>query len=155
MKRALLSPRAWLLRLLALFPGPLAPFAEAPPALANEVRAGDLDSTFSGAGKVTTDFGDSVNRIYNRGHAVAVQPDGPYRSTRHLALLRNRCRSRVGDTSDLAAALREIEASLWTPVHDLMTDDDISPFNKGVVPADMPGMPQDATRGYFLPEFVK
>ena len=154
MKRALLSPRAWLLA-LALLLGPLAPFAAAPPASANEVRAGDLDATFRSEGKVTADFGDKVNRIYNRAHAVAVQPDGPCGSTRHLALLRNRCRSRVGDTSDLAVALREIEECLWMPVHDFATDDDISPFNKGIVRADMPGMPHDPTEEYFLPGFVK
>ena len=46
------------------------------PASANVERAGDLDPTFSGDGKLTTDFGDNVNRIYNRAHAVAIQPDG-------------------------------------------------------------------------------
>ena len=49
---------------------------DATPASADEPRAGDLDRTFSGDGRVTTDFGTNVNRIYNRAHAVAVQPDG-------------------------------------------------------------------------------
>ncbi len=49
---------------------------DATPASAEEPRAGDLDRTFSGDGRVTTDFGDNFNRIHNRAHAVAVQPDG-------------------------------------------------------------------------------
>ena len=78
MSRALLSPRTWLLAFLALalLLGPLTPFLAPPPASANVERAGDLDPTFSGDGKLTTDFGDNVNRIYNRAHAVAIQPDG-------------------------------------------------------------------------------
>lgn len=40
----------------------------------------------------------------------------------------------------------DIEECLWMPVHDLVTDDDIVPFNKGIIPADMPGMPH-ARRG--------
>ncbi len=78
MSRALLSPRTWLLAFLSLavLLGPLTPFLAPPPASANVERAGDLDPTFSGDGKLTTDFGDNVNRIYNRAHAVAIQPDG-------------------------------------------------------------------------------
>ena len=50
------------------------------------------------------------------------------------------------------------------PVDDFMSDDNISPFNAGivcsalesdgVVPVDMPGMPHDPTREYFLPNFL-
>jgi hypothetical protein len=60
---------------------------------------------------------------------------------------------------------KEIEECLWMPVKDFMADDDISPFNKGIVRsalesdgivrADMPGMPHDPTREYFLPDFLR
>jgi 8-oxo-dGTP pyrophosphatase MutT (NUDIX family) len=68
-------------------------------------------------------------------------------------------------THDIKMSEQEIEECLWMPVRDFMSDDDISPFNKGivrsaiesagVVPVDMPGMPPDPTREYFLPEFIK
>ena len=67
-------------------------------------------------------------------------------------------------TEEIKMSEQEIEECLWMPVADFMADDDISPFNKGivrsaiesdgVVPADMPGMPPDPTREYFLPGFV-
>ena len=59
---------------------------------------------------------------------------------------------------------QEIEECLWMPVADFMANDDISPFNKGIVrsalesdgivPAAMPGMTSDPTREYFLPNFT-
>ena len=68
-------------------------------------------------------------------------------------------------THEIKMSEQEIEECLWMPVQDFMSDDDISPFNKGIVrsaiesdgivPADMPGMPPDPTREYFLPGFVK
>lgn len=67
-------------------------------------------------------------------------------------------------TEQIKMGEKEIEECLWMPVKDFMADDDISPFNKGivrsalegdgVVPADMPGMPHDPTREYFLPGFL-
>jgi hypothetical protein len=60
---------------------------------------------------------------------------------------------------------KEIEECLWMPVQDFMTDGDISPFNKGIVKsalesdgivaASMPGMPEDPTREYFMPWFMR
>ena len=70
-------------------------------------------------------------------------------------------------TEQIKMSEQEIEECLWMPVHDFMTDDDISPFNKGIVrsalesdgivPADMPGMPHDPDAGVLparLPERI-
>lgn len=73
------------------------------------------------------------------------------------------CRLRA-TTTDIKMGVKEIEECLWMPVKQFMTDDDISPFNKGIVqsalesdgivPAPMPGMPADPTREYFMPHFM-
>ncbi len=67
-------------------------------------------------------------------------------------------------TTDIKMGEHEIEECLWMPVRQFMADDDISPFNKGIVrsalesdgimPANMPGMPPDPSREYFLPNFA-
>ena len=67
-------------------------------------------------------------------------------------------------THEIRMSEQEIEECLWMPVADFMGNDDISPFNKGIVrsalesdgivPADMPGMTPDPTREYFLPDFI-
>ena len=87
------------------------------------------------------------------------------RSDQHCALHGHGCRYGKSDiyfvchrrtlTERIKMSEREIEECLWMPVHDFATDDDISPFNKGIVRADMPGMPHDPTEEYFLPGFVK
>ena len=69
MRRAMLSPRAWLL------PGLLLIFVSLTPSVAAQVQAvaaGSLDLSFNGDGIVTTDFGNRNEHL----RAVAVQPDG-------------------------------------------------------------------------------
>ena len=66
-------------------------------------------------------------------------------------------------TEEIKMGETEIEECLWMPVRKFMADDNISPFNKGIVrsalesegivPSDLPGMAPDATREYFLPNY--
>ena len=74
------------------------------------------------------------------------------------------CRLRALST-EIRMGEKEIEECLWMPVQEFMTNEDISPFNKGIVrsalesdgivPAPMPGMPEDPTREYFMPDFTR